>query len=152
MLSPATVADFCVRSGGERAKMDDHRIKTQLLTENAALRQRLAAAEATIDALRSGAGAKQMMGGADVAHDVTPQRQTEAALRESEERFRGAFDFAVVGMALVAPDGRFLRVNRALCDMVGYAEDELMATNFQAITHPDDLEADLAHMHRLLGR
>jgi PAS domain S-box-containing protein len=74
----------------------------------------------------------------------------EARLRESEERFRGAFEFAAIGMALVAPDGRWLRVNRSMCRIVGYTADQLLATNFQAITHPDDLETDVGYIAQML--
>ena len=64
---------------------------------------------------------------------------------ESEaEAFRSAFEHAATGMALVRPDGRFLKVNRSLCGIVGYTEAELLATDFQTITHPDDLQADLS--------
>jgi PAS domain S-box-containing protein len=73
------------------------------------------------------------------------------ALREGEERFRGAFDFAPIGMALVAPDGRFLRVNRSLCEIVGYTEPELLAADFHALTHPDDLAADLNPVRQILA-
>ncbi|HVS51996.1 MAG TPA: PAS domain S-box protein [Opitutaceae bacterium] len=73
-----------------------------------------------------------------------------AELAASEERFRRAFDDAGVGMALVAPDGRWLRVNRVLCAMVGYTEAELLKKLTQDITHPDDLAPDLAHVHDLL--
>jgi PAS domain S-box-containing protein len=66
-----------------------------------------------------------------------------AALRESEERFRLAFDEAPIGVALVGLDGRFLRVNNALCEIVGYAREELTDKTFQSITHPDDLDLDL---------
>jgi PAS domain S-box-containing protein len=72
------------------------------------------------------------------------------ALTMSEERFRNAFDFAAIGMALVAPDGRFLRVNQSLCDMVGYTATELLARDLQSITHPDDLQADLGLVGQLL--
>jgi PAS domain S-box-containing protein len=74
----------------------------------------------------------------------------EERLRESEERFRGAFEFAAIGMALVAPDGRWLRVNRSLCRIVGYTAEELMATDFQTITHPDDLETDVGYVRQML--
>jgi diguanylate cyclase (GGDEF)-like protein/PAS domain S-box-containing protein len=74
----------------------------------------------------------------------------EAALRENTARFRGAFDYAAIGMALVAPDGRWLEVNQALCDLVGYSAAELCATSFQAITHPEDLEKDLANVQQML--
>ncbi len=74
-----------------------------------------------------------------------------AALRDSEERFRAAFDHAAIGMALVALDGRWLQVNRSLCQIVGYTEPELLVRDFQSITHPDDLDADLAHVRRLLA-
>ena len=74
-----------------------------------------------------------------------------AALRESEERFRNAFESASNGMAIVALDGRWIRVNDALCDMLGYSGKELLATDFQSITHPEDLAADMAHVRGLIS-
>jgi PAS domain S-box-containing protein len=71
--------------------------------------------------------------------DVTERRRAENILRESEARFAGAFEFAPNGVALVAPDGRWLKVNRALCDLLGYSEAEMLALTFQDITHPADL-------------
>lgn len=81
---------------------------------------------------------------------ITERKRTELALRESQERFSKAFNEAAIGMALVAPDGRWLEVNRALCEIIGYSAVELRNSNFQAITHPDDLEADVTLVHRLL--
>jgi diguanylate cyclase (GGDEF)-like protein/PAS domain S-box-containing protein len=71
--------------------------------------------------------------------DVTERRRSEDALREAEDRFRSAFDEAPIGMAINALDGRFLRVNRALCEITGYSGEQLEATNYRSITHPDDL-------------
>ncbi len=78
-------------------------------------------------------------------------RRRLAELRESEERFSGAFEHAPIGVALVAPDGRWLKVNRALCSLVGYSEAELLARNFQDITHPEDLDSDLENVRRMLA-
>src|SRR5712671_1252770 len=66
--------------------------------------------------------------------------------RNSEARFRATFDNAAVGIAHVAPDGRWLRVNEALCRILGYAVDELLTKSFQDVTYPDDLAADLAQV------
>jgi PAS domain S-box-containing protein len=85
-----------------------------------------------------------------VIRDLTPRRSAEAALRNSEERFRRAFEDAGIGMALVGLDGRWLRVNRALCEIIGYPEAELLRKSFQDITHPDDLQTDLKHLRELL--
>ncbi|HEY0973920.1 MAG TPA: PAS domain S-box protein [Solimonas sp.] len=82
--------------------------------------------------------------------DILERKRTEAVLRESEERFRRTFFGAPVGTALVALDGRWLAVNPALCAILGYDEDELMRLTFQDITHPDDLESDLAQVARTL--
>lgn len=71
------------------------------------------------------------------------------AIRESEQRFRLAFDEAPIGVALVGLDGRFVRVNNALCEIVGYPRDELTSLTFQAITHPDDIDTDLALAEQL---
>ena len=75
----------------------------------------------------------------------------ENTLRESEERFSGAFEHAPIGVALVSPDGRWLKVNRALCELVGYSELELLARTFQDITHPEDLEIDLENVRRMIA-
>jgi len=80
--------------------------------------------------------------------DVTERERVETALRESEERFRRAFDEALIGMAMLDPSGRFVGVNDALCAITGYTREQLEATSLNAITHPDDLdkqERELAH-------
>lgn len=65
--------------------------------------------------------------------------------------FNSAFHFAAIGMALVSPDGRFLRVNSSLCAIVGYSEPELLTASFQSITHPDDLDGDLNFVRQVLA-
>jgi PAS domain S-box-containing protein len=71
-------------------------------------------------------------------------------LRASERQFASSFAHAAVGMALVAPDGRYLKVNRALCQMLGYAEEQLLRRTFRELTHPEDLD-DGGNVRRLLA-
>jgi PAS domain S-box-containing protein len=87
-----------------------------------------------------------------LAREHEARRQAEWAndqLRESEERFRLTIDDAPIGMALVDLDGRFVRVNRILCEITGYTAEELTARRFQDITHPDDLDTDVDIAERL---
>jgi len=83
--------------------------------------------------------------------DITERIEADAALKESEERFRATFEQAAVGVAHVRPDGRWLRVNQKLCDIVGYSREELLERTFQDLTHPDDLEDDLGGTRQLLA-
>jgi len=83
--------------------------------------------------------------------EVAGHQRAEESLRESEERFTTAFELAPIGVALVSPDGHWLKVNGAVCDLVGYSEAELLARTFQDITHPEDLDADLENVRRLLA-
>lgn len=85
------------------------------------------------------------------AVDISERKLHERKLAESERRFRGAFATSTNGVAIVALDGKWLQVNRALCTMLGYSEKALLATDFQSITHPDDLRADLAEVGSLLA-
>ncbi len=82
---------------------------------------------------------------------IAEQERISKALQESEEHFRTAFDHAAIGMALVSPEGYWLRVNPSLCDILGYTEEELLNSDFQAITHRDDLGTDLAQVYRMLS-
>ena len=84
------------------------------------------------------------------AKETTEHWRADNALRESQERFGSAFRDAAIGMALVGTDGHWLQVNPALCKLVGYTEQELLATTFQAITHPDDLDVDLTFVRQML--
>ena len=81
---------------------------------------------------------------------IAKQERISKALRETEEHFRNAFDYAAIGMALVSPQGSWLRVNRSLCDLIGFTEAEMLASNFQTVTHEDDLQHDLANLYRLM--
>ncbi len=86
-----------------------------------------------------------------VSHDITARCQAEAAIKESEQRFRATFEQAAVGVAHVGLDGQWLRVNQKLCAIVGYTEAELRPKTFQDITHPDDLAADLEYVRQILA-
>jgi len=83
--------------------------------------------------------------------EIEVRQEVEGVLRESEERFRSAFEDGATGMAMVAPDGRWLKVNRSLCEIIGYSEEELLSLRFQDITHPDDLELDLGYVRQVLA-
>jgi PAS domain S-box-containing protein len=83
------------------------------------------------------------------ARDVTKSKHMEDALRESEDRFRRMFEDGPLGMAIVGRDYRFVLVNRMLCEMMGYTEQELLARSFTDITHPDHLEQDVTEVEKL---
>jgi diguanylate cyclase (GGDEF)-like protein/PAS domain S-box-containing protein len=85
-----------------------------------------------------------------VVRDVTERKVAEEALKESEERSRSSFRDAAIGMALVGTDGRWLQVNRFLCQMLGYAEEELLSRTFKDISHPDDLDVSVSRVGELL--
>lgn len=93
----------------------------------------------------------ELLGFVGTSADITERRAAEVALRASEERFRGTFENAAIGMAHVGLDGRWLRVNRTLCEITGYSREELLAITFGDITHPDDLEKDWALAQRVLA-
>ena len=83
--------------------------------------------------------------------DITERKQAEEALRQSEQRFRNAFDTTAVSMCLTSPEGHFLQVNASLCRMLGYTETELRKLTFVEITHPDDLNVTLECVQKLLA-
>ena len=78
-----------------------------------------------------------------VSIDDTERKRAEDESRESEARFRAAFDQSAIGMAQVALDGRWMHVNDRLCDILGYTRNELLALTFADITSPDTIDADL---------
>lgn len=91
--------------------------------------------------VRDAQGAITSIGG--IVTDITERKRGEEAVRESEERFRRIFEEAPLGMCIVGRDKRLLRVNRRLCEIVGYAESELVGRTYEAYTHPDDLPKNL---------
>ncbi len=86
-----------------------------------------------------------------ISRDITERKQIEDTLREGEERFRSAFDNAPIGMALTAPDGRRLKVNHALCAIVGYEEAEMLSQTLYDITPPEDQIVDRENVRQLLS-
>ncbi|MBZ5620075.1 MAG: PAS domain S-box protein [Acidobacteriia bacterium] len=97
--------------------------------------------------IRNPAG--EVVGAAGIARDIGQRLGAERKLRESEERFRGVFEHAQVGMCVAGLDGRFLQVNPAFCRMVGYTEQELLAKAWTELIHPDDLEPALRRREQL---
>ncbi|MCE4291494.1 PAS domain S-box protein [Xanthomonas hortorum pv. vitians] len=85
-----------------------------------------------------------------MAIDVTAELQAQAAAQLAAEHFRGAFETAPQGMAIVSRDGAWRDVNPSLCSILGYPREQLLRTTFQTITHPDDLEMDLCFVQELI--
>ena len=90
-----------------------------------------------------------LVGFSKITRDNTERRRAADALRESDERFRCAFDDAPIGIALVSRDGLCLSVNARLADMLGYGREQLAGTSFSALAHPEDRDADGPLMLRL---
>jgi diguanylate cyclase (GGDEF)-like protein/PAS domain S-box-containing protein len=88
--------------------------------------------------------------GLAIVRDITETHRAHEALAATE-LFENAFTNAPIGMALVSLEGTFMKVNGATCELLGYPEPELLALTFQEITHPDDLEADLRQVQRLVA-
>ena len=103
------------------------------------------------DVTATGAGAAtQSLPPAD-EDDPTTDERPDGSPREREQVFKATFDRAVIGIAHVSPQGRWLRVNQRLCDLLGYDRAELAARTWREITHPADLPADRAAARRLLA-
>ena len=106
-------------------------------------------AAVTVSPLRGADG--EVTGVASIARDVTKRNRDAASLALADSRFAAAFQSASIGMALVAPDGRFLEVNPALCRFLARDAQALLASSFQALTHPDDLASSLEYLQRALS-
>lgn len=82
----------------------------------------------------------EMIGATVAFSDISQRRRIEEALRESEQRFRTIFNEGPIGMLLLAEGDQIVQINRALCEMLGYSEEELLNHSFSDITYPDDLK------------
>ena len=78
-------------------------------------------------------------------------RRAREEMRISKEFFQSTFDSAAVGMAVADHSGRYIKVNRAMCNFVGYSEAELLQMSYHQITHPDDLAENVSARNRLLS-
>jgi PAS domain S-box-containing protein len=83
--------------------------------------------------------------------DISEHRQTEKALRLSEERFRRYFELGLIGMAITSPSKGCIEVNDETCRILGYSREEMLGRNWAEMTHPDDLAADLAQFERVMA-
>jgi len=86
-----------------------------------------------------------------VFRDETQRRAAQKTIQESEERYRAVFDSVGVGVDLVDPDGKFLQVNQALCEMLGYSDEELKNLTVMEVTHPDDLEISRSKLQAVIA-
>lgn len=86
-----------------------------------------------------------------LCRDITERKWGEAALLESEHRFRNIMEFAPLGMGIIDLSGRFIEVNRALCQMLGYTPEVFCQLTAQQLTHPSDVAADMYYKKRLIA-
>ncbi|MFN8608052.1 MAG: PAS domain S-box protein [Vulcanimicrobiota bacterium] len=82
--------------------------------------------------------------------DISQLKQVQEDLLIQEQHAQGAFTHAPIGKGIVSPEGRWIKVNASLCSLLGYPEEELLTLDFQSITHPQDLEADVSYVQQML--
>ena len=85
-----------------------------------------------------------------VGSEITERKQAEEALIRSERLFRSYFNQPIIGIAITSPEKGWLEVNQRLCEMLGYAREEIVRLTWAAITHPDDIASDVAQFERVL--
>ncbi len=93
----------------------------------------------------------EMLGLVHIVRDVTERKKAEEDLRESEERFRQAFENANIGVCIVDTKGNLRRVNREMCNIWGYSKSELESMNVKAVTHPEDVDVSARFIGRALA-
>ncbi len=86
-----------------------------------------------------------------ICSDITERKRTDRALRESEARFRGYFELPTHGLAITSPEKGWIEVNTRICTLLGYSKDEIRKLTWSDMTHPDDLDADVAQFNRVLS-
>lgn len=119
------------------------------VTEHVGLDGRVFPVDTEVVAARGADG--RMVYRVSYIEDLTEERRRDASERQAVALFEASLDQAPIGMCLVGPDGGFLRVNDALCRLFKRSERELLALDFQALTHPDDLGADLTLLQETLA-
>ncbi len=92
----------------------------------------------------------KLIGVIETLRDITDRRRLEDDLRESEERFRTVIQHSGAGIAVVDPEGKFIHVNPAMANLLGYTEKELLRMDFQSISHPEDIAQEMEKVARLL--
>ena len=101
----------------------------------------------TVSPIRDAAG--RVIGGSSIVRDITEQKRSERALRDSEERFRSVFEQSTAGIAQVDLTGRFVLVNDHYCEIVGRSREELLELQIEDVTHPDDRDRKLEQFFAL---
>jgi PAS domain S-box-containing protein len=96
-------------------------------------------------------GENNVVGVLGLSNDVTPRKTAEEALKESEALFRSQFEFGNIGIAITSVNKGWLRVNRRLCEMFGYSEEELRQKTWSEMTYPEDLARDVEQFNRVLN-
>ncbi|MFO0880248.1 MAG: PAS domain S-box protein [Gemmataceae bacterium] len=105
----------------------------------------------TVSARPVRAPSGSLLGGVAVLRNITQQKQAERKLQESEATFRTTFEQAPSGMALVSPEGATVQINQALCHLLGYPPEELLAKNLLDLAHPEDRDNHLSQCHALFS-